>query len=80
MQKKINTFMITFMCAAEFAASAADALDIMELDGLTIMIFVAIQFFFICYNSEIEAEEKEHVCRKEIIHRGGNDEEDSRRA
>lgn len=81
MQKKINTFMIAFMCAVEFLASTADALDIMELDGLTIMIFVAIQFFFICYNAEIEAEEKEeHVCRKEIIHRGGNDEEDSRRA
>lgn len=80
MQKKINTFMITFMCAAEFAASAADALDIMELDGLTIMIFVAIQFFFICYNSEIEAEEKEeHVCRKVTIRKGGEN-NDSRRA
>lgn len=80
MQKKINTFMITFMCVVEFAASIADALEIMEFDGLTMMMFISIQFFFICYNTEIEAEEKEeHVCRKVTIRKGGEN-NDSRRA
>ena len=60
-RRKVDSFMISLICFLEFAAATADALSIVEFDGMTFMMLIAIQFFFICDDQDCERAERSRI-------------------
>lgn len=77
-RRKVDSFMISLICFLEFAAATADALSIVEFDGMTFMMLIAIQFFFICDDQDCERAERREKCKIISVEKGA--ENDSRRA
>lgn len=62
-RRKVDSFMISLICFLEFAAATADALSIVEFDGMTFMMLIAIQFFLFVMTRTVRERNAEKSVR-----------------